>query len=87
MKVNQEYVAKAERALQAYHGEQPEQEGYVISDVIASLLHLAEDWRNKGVPVDPQRLLERAWHHFDAEVLRLDDIEQMEREQRRENGA
>lgn len=100
MQVNSEYVSKALGAVLQYHGE-PRTSGYrggefsrfnleegQLIDVIASALHLAEQLRNEGQPIDPQRVWNRAWDHFDREVLHPDDIELACREERENrNGA
>lgn len=101
MKTNPEYVAKALVAVSSYVQAQnaPQYakgeycrfklEDSDLTDTIASILHLAEELRNEGQDIDPRLVWERAWCHFDAEVLDPDDIEQNQREvaEERDNGS
>lgn len=56
-----------------------------IVDLMASLLHLAQQMKNEGEELDPEVVKDTAWHHFECEVLEPDDIEIGQREVAAEN--
>ena len=101
MEVNLEYANAALAAACAYREAMEKKDwkfgagdffqfklqGYDISDVMTSLLHLTQQLQNEGEEVVPELVWTRAWTHFDAEVLHPDDIELGEREVRKQKEA
>ena len=99
MEVNVEYANSALSAVCTYKegrkrgapqyrdGEfcQFELEDYDLTDVITSILHLAEQLKNEGEDVDPECVWRLVWDHFNREVLEPDDIEMGRRQMEAED--
>ena len=98
MQVNLEYASKAVDALLRYEsiGSRPGVkarfrhlgfDGDDIGNLLASLMHLAQQLKNEGEDIDVRVLWESAWNNFEKEVLIPDDIELGQREVAADNEA